>query len=64
MPASSEAPKVVVTTIPKSGTHLLDSILERMPPMRRVKKIGLSANLRLHPYNLLPFGERCQVGIG
>lgn len=64
MPESSGAPKVVVTTIPKSGTHLLDSILERIPPMRRIEKFGLSANLKRHPYNLLPFGERVTIGIG
>ena len=64
MPASSGAPKVVVTTIPKSGTHLLDSILERIPPMRRIEKFGLNANLKRHPYNFVPFGEQCPMGIG
>lgn len=64
MPLSSAGPKVVVTTIPKSGTHLLDSILERIPPMRRIEKFGLNANLKRHPYNFIPVGEKCPMGIG
>lgn len=64
--ASGNARKVFVTTVPKSGTHLLDSILGLMPGMRRQGKLGLNAKLRWHPLNFLPFvgGDKCWVGIG
>jgi hypothetical protein len=59
-------PRVLVVTVPKSGTHLLDSILERMPPLRRQEKVGLNAKLRFHPFNFLPFtgAATCVTGIG
>jgi hypothetical protein len=59
-------PRVVVTTIPKAGTHLVDSILRLMGPLKRHDRLGLTANLRWHPYNYLPFtgSERCLMGIG
>lgn len=55
---------VFVTTIPRSGTHLLDSVLERLPPFRRLPKLGVNAKLRHHPLNRLPGGDRCLAGIG
>lgn len=61
-----DGPKVLVITVPKSGTHLVDSILERIPPLRRQAKVGLNAKLRWHPYNIAPWprAATCLAGIG
>lgn len=58
--------RVVVTTIPKSGTHLVDSILALMPGVRRHERLGLNANLRWHPFNFMPLvpSKTCPMGIG
>lgn len=56
-------PRILATTLPKSGTHLLDAILSRMPGLSRLQHACLNTNLRYHPFNLFP-GERCVVGIG
>jgi hypothetical protein len=52
--------------MPKSGTHLLDSILRLMPPIRRQERAWLNRKLTWHPYNWLPVGagDKCLVGIG
>jgi sulfotransferase family protein len=59
-------PRVLVVTVPKSGTHLVDSILERMPPLQRQGRVALNAKLRFHPFNFLPFAgtATCMAGIG
>jgi hypothetical protein len=55
---------VIVVTIARSGTHLFDSVLERLPPYRRAPKVGLNAKLRKHPVNWIPGGTRVIAGIG
>lgn len=55
---------ILVITIARSGTHLVDSILERLPPLQRQAKVGLNAKLRWHPVNLVPGGRRVEAGIG
>lgn len=61
-----ERRRVLVTTIPKSGTHLVDSIFALMHGIKRRERLGLNANLRWHPFNVLPFTgrETCTMGIG
>jgi hypothetical protein len=60
------APKVLVVNIAKSGTHLMDSILKLIPPLKRLEKAALNDNLKWHPLNFLPFvgRETCISGIG
>lgn len=57
-------PGILVITIARSGTHLVDSILERLPPLQRQPKVGLNAKLRWHPVNFVPGGRRVEAGIG
>lgn len=64
--AARSAPKVLVVNIAKSGTHLIDSILRYMPPLKRLERAALNDNLKWHPLNFLPFvgREMCLTGIG
>jgi hypothetical protein len=59
----NEGPKVFGVMVPKTGTHLLDSILARMPGLRRLERAGFTYNLKYHPLNFLP-GAQCRAGIG
>lgn len=56
--------RILVNSLPKSGTNLLASILDEVPGIR-FQKITLNRNLRLHPLNYLPFGPRrnCHAGV-
>lgn len=64
--ACSRRPRILITTIPKSGTHLIDSVLAYFPGLSRLRRAALNANLRWHPYNFLFWGgsRECQMGIG
>lgn len=59
-------PRILVTTIPKSGTHLIDSILGFFPGLSRLKHAGLNARMVWHPYNYIPWlgSQTCQMGVG
>ena len=56
--------KVLVNSLPKSGTNLLASILDCTPGVQ-FQRVILNRNLRWHPFNYLPFGDRrtCFAGV-
>lgn len=56
--------KVLVNSLPKSGTNLLASILDCTPGVQ-FQRVILNRNLRWHPFNYLPFGDRrtCLAGV-
>lgn len=58
-------PKVLVTSLPKSGTNVLESTLAQFPGLRERKKLGLNSRMRLHPFNWLPSrsGQACLMGV-
>ena len=58
------AKKGLINSVPKSGTNLLHSVLERLPGLR-FQKLTLNRNFRWHPLNLLlpGWGGSCLVGV-
>ena len=61
---SQMSSKVLVNSLPKSGTNLLASILDCTPGVQ-FQRVILNRNLRWHPFNYLPFGDRrtCFAGV-
>lgn len=55
-------PKVLVTSLPKSGTNLMISVLTRFPDLR-LQRLVLNRNLRWHPMNVIPSSQRCLIGV-
>ena len=58
-------PPVLVTSIPKAGTNLVESTLRLFPGMKEMKGLSLNARLRYHPFNWIPVSraEKCLVGV-
>ena len=61
----SALPSIFVNSLPKSGTHLLASILSRVPGFQLQDPV-LNRKLRWHPMNYLGLWDQrtCLVGIG
>jgi hypothetical protein len=57
--------RLIITTLPKSGTHLVDGILGQVPPLRRIRGLRFNNCLRWHPFNFVPFmGDKiCPMGV-
>ena len=62
--SSASTCRILINSLPKSGTNLLASIFDEVPSIR-FQKITLNRNLRLHPLNFLPFGSKriCHAGV-
>lgn len=60
-----QGPKVLVISLPKSGTHVVNSVLAQFDGMSRCAHVWLNSKMRLHPLNLLPWpgAETCLMGI-
>jgi hypothetical protein len=56
--------KVLVNSVPKSGTNLVASVLDLFPSMK-FRKVTLNRRMKWHPLNVLapPRSPRCLVGI-
>ena len=54
--AAVSSPTVFVTSLPKSGTNVLLSMLSLMPGLSEQRYLGPNRNIRFHPVNLLPIG--------
>ncbi len=61
---SSIKPKILINSLPKSGTNLVTSLLDQIPELK-FQKITLNRNLRLHPVNFFyqDWSEVSFVGI-
>jgi hypothetical protein len=57
------SPKIFVNSLPKSGTHLLTSILELMPGLK-IQPLPLTRGLRRHSLNYLFFYSKRTVFAG
>lgn len=63
VPKASTLARVLINSLPKSGTNLVASILACLTPFC-FKKIPLNRNLRFHPLNFVwPRGPKCLVGV-
>jgi hypothetical protein len=58
-------PRVLVISLPKSGTNVLESTLAEFEGMSEAKRLGLNNRMRLHPFNWIPFSgqEECLMGV-
>jgi hypothetical protein len=58
-------PRVLVISLPKSGTNVLESTLAEFAGMSEAKRLGLNNRMRLHPFNGIPFSgqEECLMGV-
>ena len=63
--ADVAGPRIMVVSLPKSGTHVVVSILRLLPGLTRQRRLMLNRKLRWHPFNFVPFvgAERCLIGI-
>lgn len=59
----SAAPKILVNSLPKSGTYLLASALALMPDIH-MKNLKLNRDLRKHPLNYILFFNHTTVLVG
>lgn len=62
---NSENRKVLINSLPKSGTNLVSSAVSSFPGMR-YQKLTLNRKLAFHPLNLIPRlgrGETCLCGV-
>lgn len=58
-------PRVLVISLPKSGTNVLESTLAEFAGMSEAKRLGLNNRMRLHSFNGIPFSgqEECLMGV-
>lgn len=57
--------RVLVTSVPKSGTNMLHSTLEQFPALHERQSLGLNRSLRRHPFSLASpfFRQHCEMGV-